>query len=130
MPEPSSSSLPSVTATVPESTCVSLPVVVSEPNGGKEERGSGELTARMLSVGDLTLFLAEQRRSIAELCVSSDTAFSEEKRSGVEQQGTCSDRLLTSKEVRMVLMVSHARDVAAQSIDGLDYSEWMLTSQL
>jgi len=64
------------------------------------------------------------------LCVSIDTAFSEEKRSGVEQQGTCSDRLLTSKEVRMVLMVSHARDVAAQSIDGLDYSEWMLTSQL
>ena len=64
-------------------------------------------------MGDLTLFLAEQSRSIADLCVSIDTAFSEEKRSGVEQQGTCSDRLLTSKEVRMVLMVSHARDVCS-----------------
>jgi hypothetical protein len=118
---------------VPESTLVSLPVVVSELNGGKEERGSGKLTARMLSVGDLTLFLAEQRRSIAELCVSIETletAFSEETSSGAEQQGTCSDRLLTSREVRLMLMVSHARDVAAQSIDGLDYIEWMLTSQL
>ena len=109
---------------------MSLPVVVSELNGGKEERGSGKLTARMLSVGDLTLFLVEQRRSIAELCVSIETAFSEEKSSEAKQQGTCSDRLLTSREVRLVLMVSHARDVAAQSIDGLDYIEWMLTSQL
>lgn len=128
--EPGTSPSPDTAAS--ESTLVALPVAlgVSESGiQGEEREGSSMSTAKMLSVGDLALFLAEQRRSIAAICASIDVAFSGDRHAR-ERQGAVSDRLFTSREVRVVLMAAHASDVAAQLLDGLDYIEGMLRSQL
>jgi len=63
------------------------------------------------------------------LCVHR-CGFSEDTHARAEQQGASSDQLFTSTEVRVVLMAAHARDVAAQLLNSLDYIEGMLRSQL
>ena len=68
---------PSTDTAAPESTIVALPVALGESEcgvQGEEGEGSSRSTAKMLSVGDLALFLAEQRRTIAAICASIDAA--------------------------------------------------------
>ena len=88
------------------------------PVGGLQVSRSPEVT---LGVTDIGAFLDEEARSLREKCDQIDAAF---------PPRTATAAIITAAEARLLVALSHMRDVCHRYVIGVDYIEGLLWQQL
>ena len=90
----------------------------AEEEGAASTSASGGGSGVLLSVGDLSLFLAEERRSL------------EEKFASLEKIYARDGKLITTEDAMLVVLAKHAMELSTAYGDGVGFIEEMLRKQL
>ena len=101
----------------------------ADVGGGEDDKGASDAlvpvkttgasgSKAILPLGDVNLFLEEQKRSLTAKCVELAAIFPEE------------EKLITMAEASMVISLQHLQDIGQHHLDGVDYIEDMLRKQI